>query len=110
MTRHMILATFACLILATSAAAQVSLERKFTEGSSYRTESTTKFSQKLTLAGTDVDTNNDTTAVIGTTVGKRGPDDKIRVTQKVESMQSSVEVMGQKYEFDSANPDDKGSS
>ena len=35
---------------------------------------------------------------------------KLRVKEKAESLQISLDVMGMKYDFDSANPDNKGGS
>ena len=110
MIRRALLASTLCLISATSASAQVRLETKFPEGTSYLTETSARFGQKLSIGGTDIDTSNDTTAKIRSTIGKRESDGKIRVTQKVEAMQATVEVMGQTYSFDSAKPDEKGSS
>src|SRR5262249_13599683 len=96
--------------IAHAAVAQVMLEHKLPEGSSYLTETVANFSQTLSLAGTNVETASGTTSVTRSTIGKRDPAGTVRVTQKAESLKADVEVMGQTYSFDSANPDEKGSS
>jgi hypothetical protein len=105
----LIVATW-CLVSAASAVAQVRLEHKFLENSSFTTETTANFDQKLSIGGTDIDTSNETSATIRSQVGAREADGRIRVVQKIEAMKATVEVMGQTYTFDSANPDDKGST
>ncbi len=89
---------------------QVTLERKFQEGTSYTTESTERTEQKLTIVGMDVDTSSDTKSTTKATVGKRDAEGKLRVQEKIESMTVSMAIMGQNYNFDSANPENKGES
>ncbi|HEX3726570.1 MAG TPA: hypothetical protein VHV08_10025 [Pirellulales bacterium] len=89
---------------------QVTLEHKFAEGSTFTLEMVTKFEQKLTIAGMETDTNSDARAAVKTTVGKRDVEGKLRVQQKIDTLQVLVGVMGQNYTFDSANPDEKGTS
>ena len=105
-----ILAT--CLVLGVSTVGfgQVKLEHKLQEGTSHTIDTSTKFDQKLTIAGMDVETKSDSRATIKGTVGKRDADGKLRVQDKVESLQVSVGSMGTNYNFDSANPDAKGES
>jgi len=112
MLRHAL--TAACglsVCLATSVSfAQVTLERKIEEGSSYRTETTARLEQKLIIAGMDVDTSSNTRGVNRSTVGKRDGQGNLKVEEAVESLTVSMEVMGQAYHFDSANPENKGES
>ncbi len=98
------------LVSASICLAQVKLERKLKEDSTYTVETATKFDQTLNIAGMDVDTKSENRATVKATVGKRGPDGKLPVQEKVEALKVSTEVMGTTYEFDSANPDDKGAS
>ncbi len=97
-------------LLASSCLAQVTLEHKFREGDSYPNETTVELKQKLTIAGSEIDTSSNTQLTSKTTVGKRDIEGKLRVSEKVSEMKVTATVMGQTYEFDSANPDQKGSS
>jgi hypothetical protein len=101
-----------CVVFGLSATSfgQVTLEHKFTEGANYTTETTVKTEQKLTLAGMDLDTNGDVRTTSKSTVGKRDVEGKVRVQEKVESLQVTMSLMGTDYSFDSANPDNKGAS
>jgi hypothetical protein len=110
MKRHL-LASWALLLLAcTAAAAQVKLERKLIEGSSYTAETTLKVDQKLTLAGMETDTNNLTRTTSKVTLGKRDDAGMLRAVEQVESLQVNMSAMGTEYTFDSKAPDEKGTS
>jgi hypothetical protein len=87
---------------------QVTLERKFIEGSSYTVETTTKTEQTLTIAGMEVATTGDGRTTSKVTIGKRESDGKLRVQEKTETMTAALGVNGMVYHFDSANPDNKG--
>jgi hypothetical protein len=89
---------------------QATLERKFVEDSSYHAQAAQKLQQKLTVAGMEIDTNSESKSVSKITLGKRDVEGKLRAEQRVESLQVMIGVMGQTYNFDSANPDDKGTS
>lgn len=102
----------ACLVLGLGSMSlgQVTLEQKFREGTSYATETNARISQKLTIAGAEIDTSNDVKSTGKVTVGKRDPEGKLRVQEKVDSLQVTMSVMGMNYQFDSTNPDNKGGS
>jgi hypothetical protein len=102
----------AVLIVAISqvATAQVKLERKLQEGSTYTTEISNRFEQKLTIAGMDTETSSEAKSVSQSTVGKRDGIGMLRVEDKVQSLQVNMTVMGANYFFDSANPDNAGTS
>ena len=106
--------TFAavCIVFGLSpvAIAQVKFERKYPEGATRTVEIKNKLEQRLTLAGMDIDTGSNTTTVSKSTIGKRDVGGMLRVHEKIESLQISTDVMGQNYSFDSANPDNAGSS
>jgi hypothetical protein len=97
-------------MLAAACPGQVTLKNKFHEGSSQVIETTARTEQSLTINGMAIDTASDTRATTKTSVGSRDTEGKVRVKEKPESLQISVDVMGMKYEFDSANPDNKGGS
>jgi hypothetical protein len=69
-----------------------------------------KTEQKLSIAGTDVDTSSDSRIVTRVNVGQRDAEGKLRVEEKTEALAVSVVVQGQNYTFDSTNPDAAGSS
>ena len=102
----------ACLVLGLTTASfgQVKLERKYREGTTQTTETTMRFEQKLTIAGMDTETSSETRSTTKSTIGKRDVAGLLRVQEKVESLQINIGVMGMDYFFDSANPDNKGSS
>jgi hypothetical protein len=102
----------ACLVFASvlPCAAQVQMKHKFEEGGTYTTETSTQVEQKLTIAGQEIDTTGETTAVVKSTVGKRDAEGKIRAQEKIESLQVSAGVQGMNYRFDSNNPDAAGDS
>jgi hypothetical protein len=110
MLRRIVISSCAVLGLAATSFGQVTLEQKLTEGANYTTETSVKTEQKLTIAGMNVDTLGDVRTVSKSTVGKRDVEGKVRVQEKVESLQTSMTLMGLEYSFDSANPDEKGSS
>jgi hypothetical protein len=88
----------------------VTLEHKIPEGGNYTAETTGRVEQKLTIAGTEVDTSSDTRSTSKFEVGTRDGEGNVRVKEKVVSLNISTTVMGQNYTFDSANPDNKGAS
>jgi hypothetical protein len=96
--------------IATSSQAQVKLQRKMVEGATTTVETTNRVEQKLTIAGMDTETNSDTRAVSKVTTGKRDVAGMIKAQEKIESLNVSLNVMGQNYSFDSTSPDVKGSS
>ena len=110
MVRQALVSACLVLLMAIPWRAQVQLKHKFEEGGVYSTETLTQVEQKLTIAGQEIDTTGETTAVVKATVGKRDADGKIRVQEKIESLQVSAGVQGMNYRFDSNNPDAAGDS
>lgn len=108
MFRRAVLSLGACLLLCPPVWSQVKLEHKFTPGASYKAERTTKLAQKLTINGSEVDTSSESRSVTKNSVGMRDAEGKLRVKEAVEAMQVTMTVMGMTYQFDSANPDQKG--
>jgi hypothetical protein len=90
---------------------QVTLASKLIEGSKYHLELETKLSQTLTLAGQDIETSSDSRSVTRVAVGRRdAATGRIVAEHQVESLQVTIGTEGMEYRFDSANPDDRGSS
>jgi hypothetical protein len=94
--------------LASPATAQVKLEYKFPEGMSATYRTTSKTHQILTIAGMNLETGAEASAVTSNTVGKRNADGTLPVGQKVESLKIQLDLPGGiNISFDSANPDAK---
>lgn len=110
MIRAALLST--CLVAAccTIAPAQVTLQQKLPEGSKYRLDVESNIVQTLSLAGMDIDTSNRSQGTTLVTVGKRDANGRVVAEHQVESMKVVIEVPGNSYQFDSANPDDRGGS
>ena len=89
---------------------QVELKHKFQEGSSFSTEAISQVNQTLTIAGMDMETSAETIVNTKTSVQQKNADGQIPIKSKIESMQITMNVQGSEYSFDSANPDDKGTS
>ncbi len=106
-----IVLTFGLMAALTAPAlAQVKFERKIQEGSKKTSEVTTRVEQKLTVGGTDVDTESDTRMTVQTTSGKRDDSGNIRVQEKVINLMIMSKLQGTEYVFDSSNPDKTTSS
>lgn len=101
-----------CLFVAGSdpAPAQVTLQHKLAEGSKYHLEVESSIAQTLTLAGMEIDTSNRSQATTLVTVGKRDANRNVVAEHQVESMKVAIDAPGNSYQFDSANPDDRGGS
>ncbi len=110
MFRMTILSLALVLALSPLASAQVKLEHKLQEGSTFTSELTQSFEQKLSIAGMDTETNSQVQTVVKSSVGQRDGVGMLRVEQKPQSLQISMTVMGSNYFFDSANPDNAGTS
>jgi hypothetical protein len=110
MSRIASLAVCLILLLHSFASAQVKLERKVAEGSTYTVERVIRFEQKLSIAGMDTETSNETRVTAQSTVGQRDGLGMLRVEEKIQALQVNMTVMGSNYFFDSANPDKAGTS
>ena len=109
MVRRSILSATLILLVAGTASAQVRLEHKYLPGT-HVAETTSKIDQKLSIAGMDTDTLAETKVKTTVTVGKRDGAGMVPIQEKIESMQVNTTVMGNQYTFDSAKPDEKGTS
>ena len=87
--------------------AQVTLELKFPEGTKSSTQTESVVNQTLTLAGRDILTKANTFTTFISTIGTRAADGTLAIVEKVESLQSELDLNGTKLQFDSANPDKK---
>jgi hypothetical protein len=92
------------------ALAQVKLEHKLAESKTTRSEVTSRTTQKLTIAGMEIDTESDARTTVKVTTGKRDDGGHLKAQTKVEGLQLTVKVQGTDYVFDSSNPDNAGGS
>jgi hypothetical protein len=107
MIRRTILVACVSLLLAPSARAQVKLEYKFKEGHSTKTKVTSKVQQTLTLAGMDIETSADEVIIASSSAGKRADDGTLPVRQTIDSIRVQFTIMGQTYNYDTADPNAK---
>ena len=87
--------------------AQVTLEIKFPEGTKSSSQTESLVNQTLTLGGRDIPTKATTFMLTTANIGTRAADGTLTIVEKVESMQSELDLNGIKLQFDSANPDKK---
>jgi hypothetical protein len=91
--------------LSSSALAQVKFEHKVAESRTKKTEVVSHTTQRLTIAGQDIDTESDSRTTIRSAAGKRDSGGNLKVQSNVEDLQVTLKVQGTEYVFDSANPD-----
>jgi len=87
--------------------AQTTLELKYPEGTKSSTQTESVVNQTLTLAGRDILTKANTFTTSTSHIGTRAADGTLAIVEKVESLQSELDLNGTKLQFDSANPDKK---
>lgn len=108
---RLMLTSLLSLFVATSAnSADVRLKQVPRENGQGKTTVSTTVNQTLTIAGMDVVTAATSEMVMSFKSGKRNADGKLAVESRIESMLVTQEVQGQTYNFDSTNPDQKGTS
>ena len=90
--------------------AQVKLERKIPDGSSFTTDVRVTMDQTLTIVGMEIETNSETHMVSKSRAGNRANDGTLRVQEKIESLQVNIGGAAGDYSFDSANADAAGNS
>ena len=95
------------IVMASVASAQVSLEVKYQDGTTYETQIDSKTTQTLTLAGMNLDTKSSTFIVSEGKVGTRNADGVLSIEEKMKTLQSELSTPGGMIQFDSANPDKK---
>src|SRR5688500_9228265 len=101
---------FLSLSFCNFAHSQVRLEYKLQDGQTSTQSMTSQIDQKLVIAGMDTTTNVESRATTKSTAGKRDGQGVLRVQEKIESMQVNMSAQGLQYSFDSANPDNTGTS
>ncbi|MBM4074915.1 MAG: hypothetical protein FJ267_04650 [Planctomycetes bacterium] len=107
-TRRTLCTVLAGLLFAMdSVQAQVTLATKYVEGSQSTTLVEKKVDQRLTLGGQEIPTASLTILTTTSTVGNRTNDMTLSVVDKVNSIQSEINLGGIKLQFSSANPDKK---
>ena len=87
--------------------AQATLELKYPERTKSSTQTESVVNQTLTLAGNDILTKANTFTTSTSHIGTRAADGTLAIVEKVESLQSELDLNGTKLQFDSANPDKK---
>jgi hypothetical protein len=100
----------ACLALfwSQSAQAQVKLQYKFPEGKTFRSKTTAKTHQILTLMGQDLETNENESVITSRAVGTKRSDSTVPVEEKIESMHVELSAPGGiQVTFDSSEPNAK---
>lgn len=96
------------LFLASAVFGQVTITPKFNEGETYKTKTSTKTNQKLTIAGQDGGTTSNTVIEQTTSVGKRDAEGKLPITVDTSIVSAEVSLPGgAKIKFDAKNPDAK---
>jgi Family of unknown function (DUF6263) len=96
------------LLLGSTAFGQVTLIPKFTEGDGFKSKTTLKIEQKLTIAGQDGGTNSHTVIEQQTVIGKKDVEGKLPVTVDTNILSSEIGLPGGiKIKFDGKNPDAK---
>ena len=103
----LVAATAGLMAGAGEAHAQVTLELKYAEGTKSSTQAESLVNQTLTLGGADVVTKASTFMLTTSSIGTRAADGTLAIVEKVESLQSELDLNGTKLPFDSGNPDKK---
>lgn len=109
MFRNLLGSVVLVLTVCSAGFGQVKLEHKLIEGT-YVSETKSRIDQSLIIAGMDTTTEADTKVTAQSTIGKRDAGGSVREQTKVTGMQINMKVMGSEYMFDSANPENKGTS
>lgn len=96
-------------MMSTASFAQVQLKTLLVPGV-HKHEQITKVAQTLSIAGMETKSASESIVTSKQTIGKRGEDGKVKSEASVAKMQLSIKAAGSEYMFDSANPDQKGTS
>jgi hypothetical protein len=105
MKRYRSLILLPALLLAGAALAQeTKLEFKLVPGT-FRTQSTSRVEQVLTIMGQAIPTKADSTTVTRSTIGPRAADGSVRLEQKTESIAAKVQLPNGTLTFDSTKPE-----
>ncbi len=91
---------------ASMASAQVTLQRKFVEGSQYARSVDVRSKQTMSIQGMNLESSSQQNMVVRSTIGRRDADGVLRVENRVESMQQQIKAPGLgEVSFDSVNPE-----
>lgn len=91
-----------------TASADVVLQRKFADGTKFKSREAVKVKQSLVLSGNDLGSESSTTVTTQNAYGQRNAEGELTVTAKIESIKSDLKLPGGvSVKFDSANPDAK---
>lgn len=96
--------------IAAPAFADVKLEYKYKENSSYESETAVNMEQTLSIAGMDNKSTVEAKTRTRHEIGERDFAGKLKVKDKIQSLQTTINAAGSDYFFDSANPDNAGTS
>jgi hypothetical protein len=99
-----------CLVLLCSrtALAQAKLQYKFPEGKAFKTKTTAKTHQILTLMGQDFENKQTESVTTSRTVGRRRDDSSVPVEEKIESLHIELSLPGGiDVTYDSSDPNSK---
>jgi hypothetical protein len=99
------LVTIGSMCLASDVSAQVTLQRKFAEGTQFRAKEAQKVEQMLKLNGMAIPTKVDMNFVATTSYGKRDAEGNLPIATKFESVKADMSLPGRSIKFDSADPD-----
>ncbi|MDZ4688149.1 MAG: DUF6263 family protein [Planctomycetaceae bacterium] len=105
MTSVRLLAGLLMTALAGSAMAAEKLELKQQPKSKSVYQTETKTEQVLTIADNNIETKATAFIVTAFTAGERAADGSLTITEKHDVMQTSLQLPGVEFQFDSANPD-----
>ncbi|MFN0021801.1 MAG: DUF6263 family protein [Pirellulaceae bacterium] len=108
MFKRICLFSLPLLLTGSVAFGQVTITRKFNEGESYKSKTSSKTTQKLTIAGQDGGTTSNTVIEQKTTNGKKDADGKLPITVDTSVLSAEISLPGGiNIKFDGKNPDAK---
>lgn len=104
-TRRFGLSLVLVALCSAAAAADVVLERKFADGTKFKSREVVKTRQTLLLSGNDLGTEGNTEVVSQSTYGQRTAGGNLTIATKIESIKSDLKLPGGvSVQFDSAKP------
>ncbi|MEO6809359.1 MAG: DUF6263 family protein [Isosphaeraceae bacterium] len=106
MPRVLITSFALAVALVSTAGAQVKLEVKHAEKTSWSYQNTVKLHQVLTFMGVDIETRSEEATTTGHNVGERRPDGSLPIVNSIDAVRAKIELPGNlKVMFDSAEPE-----
>ena len=101
---HMTAFTTLVLLCVMPVPDKTQLKFKHTEGTSAIAKTTSKIRQTLTIANMDIETSQESSSTISSSVGKRAANGRLPIDQKLDSLSIQVNAPNVNLSFDSANP------